>query len=145
MRNWSDFEKFNDVIDKYMPHMGEGQTKASQIATAVCNLVYKWFNDGDVYDNTESPMDGWCNDLSSYANWLAKNCAGAEEILDRIYDSYDEDDYVAILWDVSVKLLDPSYLEAMNNEPADGSIYKCDGHYKFVEPDDTIYDDDIWW
>ena len=46
--DWGYFNKFEDTIDKYMPSSGEGETMASQIATAINKLVYKWYNDGDV-------------------------------------------------------------------------------------------------
>ena len=62
--SWSDFDHFDEVFGKYLPNVGEGNTMASQISTAVCKLVYKWFNDGDVYDN--SCYDGGGNDLSSF-------------------------------------------------------------------------------
>ena len=65
--NWGSFNKFEDIIHKYMPAMGEGETLASQAVTAINKLIYKWYNDGDVYDNRYS-LQGWANDLSSYAN-----------------------------------------------------------------------------
>ena len=71
-------DKFNALIEEYMPWRGEGDTKASQVATAVNKLIYKWWNDGDVFDNVHSGMDGWVNDLSSYANWLEKNTTVAD-------------------------------------------------------------------
>ena len=64
MKKWSYFNKFKELNNKYLPDMGEGETKATQVVTAVTKLVYKWYNDGDVYDNTYM-MKGWCNDLSS--------------------------------------------------------------------------------
>ena len=63
------FNKFKQINDSYLPDTGEGDTMATQICTAVNKLIYGWYNDGDVYDNTYM-IDGWCNDLSSYANWL---------------------------------------------------------------------------
>ena len=47
----SAFDKFEPIIDKYMPDIGEGDSLASQMVTAVNKLIYKWYNDGDVYDN----------------------------------------------------------------------------------------------
>ena len=66
---WDDFDKFSEISDKFLPVSGEGNTVATQIVTAVSKIVYKWFNDGDVYD-TAHYLTGWYNDLSSYANWL---------------------------------------------------------------------------
>ena len=67
--DWSYYDKFNTLIDKYLPRQGEGENMATQIVTVVNKLVYKWYNDGDVYDNTHM-LDGWCNDLSSYATYI---------------------------------------------------------------------------
>ena len=85
---WDYFNIFHDINDKYLPDSGEGDNMATQTVTAVNKLVYKWYNDGDVYDNsTASGLDGWGNDLSDYANWLAKNIDGCKDILDRILKS----------------------------------------------------------
>ena len=71
MVDWSYYDKpeFKAINSEYLPARGEGETKATQIVTAVNKLVYKWYNDGDVFDNTGA-LSGWANDLSSYANWL---------------------------------------------------------------------------
>ena len=48
--DWSYFRKFEPFNRQYLPDRGEGDTLATQAATAVTKLVYKWYNDGDVYD-----------------------------------------------------------------------------------------------
>ena len=40
-----DNAKFEELNGKYLPERGEGETKATQIITAVNKLVYKWYND----------------------------------------------------------------------------------------------------
>ena len=141
MRDWSDFDVFSGVIDMYMPMCGEGETIASQICTAVNKLVYKWFNDGDVYDNRYA-LEGWCNDLSSYANWLYNlnnnidMCYEAtltREILDRIVDVFDNGDYEDLLYDLCECLINAKFLRVVNKYDKVGSIHKCDGKFKFVE------------
>ena len=84
--DWDYYDRFNELNDKYLPSQGEGETEATQAITAINKLVYKWYNDGDVYDNVNSGLSGWANDLSSYANWLHKNIDGASEILERIFE-----------------------------------------------------------
>lgn len=130
--NWNDFDEFDDIINRYMPSRGEGNTMASQIATAVNKLVYKFFNDGDVFDNNYI-LRGWLNDLSSYANWLANHVNGAEEVLDRISKCTCCDDYAELLYDLCVVCLGETYLDYMNNFEKVGSIYEEDGKYSFVE------------
>ena len=140
--DWSYFNKFDAVSDKYLPAIGQGDTKATQIVTAVSKLVYKWYNDGDVYDNT-GYMSGWCNDLSSYANWLRKH-AGAGEILDRIYDCRTDEQYEDLLADLADMLLDEEILGFAETKAKEGSVYDCDGPYVFREEDeDDEWDDDV--
>lgn len=131
MRDWSEFDRWNKVDEIYLPMTGEGDTMATQIVTAVTRLVFKWFNDGDVFDNS-SWLDGWCNNLSSYANWLARY-TGAKKILDRVYTCYIGDDYTDLLYDLCEALLDMKDLERWNKQPKQGSIYDCDGDYHFEE------------
>lgn len=133
MKEWNAFDRFETVIDKYMPLTGEGETVASQIVTAVNKLIYKWYNDGDVFDNTYA-MEGWCNDLSSYANWLyAHTDDETNEILDGIERCMDDGDYEDLLYELAKHLLNEDYLERVSNMCKAGSIYKCDGAFKFVE------------
>ena len=42
----------DELLDKYLPDEGEGKTMATQAVTAMCKIVYRWYNDGDVFDNT---------------------------------------------------------------------------------------------
>lgn len=135
------FDKFDAVIEKYMPRMGEGETQASQIVTAVNKLIYKWYNDGDVYDNTYG-LDGWCNDLSSYANWLYKHCPETKDILEQIFVAGTDDDYEVILKQLADATLTEVYLTEKNALEKIGSIYKCEGIFKFVEDND---DEEEWY
>lgn len=131
---WDYFDKFDKINEKYLPEFGEGETVATQVVTAVNKLVYKWYNDGDVFDNT-GILEGWCNNLSSYANWL-KKYTSAGHLLDAIYACYTEDSYEDLLKDLADELLDDEFLEKQSKIPKIGTIYKCDGPYKFEEPID---------
>ena len=133
MRKWEEFDKYNEIICKYMPHSGEGDTMASQAVTAVNKLVYKWYNDGDVYDNTHC-LDGWCNDVSSYANWLYNNLGAY--FLDMVWMAASGDDYEEILYQLAEFVLDEDYLERLGRKEKKGSIYDCEGIFTFVENDD---------
>lgn len=134
MRDWSEFNRFEIATDRYLPEIGEGTTMAEQIVTAVTKLVYKWYNDGDVYDNTGF-LTGWANDLSSYANWLYKHTPWVQDILERVWDAYGDDEYEEILWDLACNLLDMEDLEEYE-VPAQGTIYECRGPFKFEEMDE---------
>lgn len=137
---WKDFTKFHAAYGPYLPDFGEGNNRATQTAAAVNKLIYKWFNDGDVYDNTYS-LPGWANDLSSYANWLRANTTEkARDTLDSIFYCETEDDYAELLYDLAENLFDPAYLAAAAIAPKTGSIYEADGPYSFVDPEGSYED-----
>lgn len=138
---WDYFDKFEGLNDKYLPAQGEGETKATQIVTAICKLVYKWYNDGDVFDNTHY-LDGWCNDLSSYANWLDKNVQKSSRILHGISGCYTSSDYEDLLKELADALLQEDFLIEQNGIEKVGTIYKCDGKFEFVESYDDEEDDE---
>ena len=144
---WDYFNKFDEITDKYMLPSGEGETKASQIVTAVSKLVYKWYNDGDVFDNTHY-LNGWCNDLSSYANWLDCHTKGSR-ILHGISRCFDGNQYEELLRDLANTLLDEEYLAEQNEIEKVDSIYKCDGPFEFMEYEEDEYEeeeeDDDWY
>lgn len=144
MVDWSYFDKieFKAINGKYLPECGEGETMATQIVTAVNKLVYKWYNDGDVYDNTYA-MAGWANDLSSYANWLRKY-AGVADILDRIHQCFTEGDYEDLLKALADRLLDDEDLERAAKQEKVDSIYEAEGPYRFEERYDDDDDEDEW-
>ena len=142
---WSyyDAERFTAIDKLYLPVQGEGDTMATQICTAVNKLVYKWYNDGDVYDNQHG-MDGWCNDLSSYANWLYNNVPEAQDILIRIITGcFSDSAYEHILKDLSDTLLTEERMAEYAQREKVGSVYECDGPFKFDE-DGGMDDDDDW-
>ena len=131
--DWSYYDKFEDILHKYMPDQGEGENLASQIVTAVNKLIYKWYNDGDVFDNVNSGLNGWANDLSSYANWLYKYAPGdVPAILKNIYGMGDENDYETLLQELADNLLDENLLSSLEDKK-EGSIYDCDGPFEFNE------------
>lgn len=145
--DWSYFNKFNSITDGYLPATGEGETMASQLVTAMAKLIYKWYNDGDVYDNNYG-LEGWCNDLSSYANWIYNHYPEATHILDRIRGCYLDSQYEDILKALADTLFDPAIIEESATRKCAGSIYTEDGPFSFTEfsedeeEDDEYYEDD---
>ena len=133
MIGWDYYDSFDRQMIEYLPDRGQGETMATQIVTAVTKLVYKWYNDGDVYDNT-GMLSGWANDISDYANWIAKY-TDVKNILDGVFTA-TADEYEVILKKVADRLLDLEYLEQMNKVPAKGDIYDCAGDYHFVEEEE---------
>ena len=138
---WNEFDKFSRVIDTYMPSTGEGDTQASQLVTAVNKLIYKWYNDGDVFDNTGA-LDGWANDLSSYANWLYKYIPSSRSILDEVYDCFNDGDYEDLLYSLANATLDDEDVENLADKNKVGSIYDCDGPFEWNEPEED--EDEPW-
>lgn len=140
------FEKFEDIISKYMPVSGEGKTKASQLVTAVNKIIYKWFNDGDVVDNVNTGLEGGLNDLSSYANWLWMFIPEAKEPLHNLlYKVHgDEYEYTLYLYQLADLVLKEDVLEKYSSSEPIGSIYKNDpdGPFEWEEPSEDDEDND---
>lgn len=131
--NWDYYDKFEELNGKYLPIKGEGSTKATQIVTALSKLVYKYYNDGDVFDNTYY-LEGWANDLSDYANWLYYyTTVEIKEILDKIKVCYTDDEYEDLLKELADTLFDGEYLEEQNKLEKVFTIYDCEGKFKFEE------------
>ena len=142
--DWGYYNKkeFEDIDKEYLPTEGEGETLASQIVTAINKLIYKWYNDGDVYDNVNSSLTGWANDLSSYANWLYKYVDGTQDILKNIYGMGDESDYETLLRELADTFLDKDFLAQAAKAEKQGSIYDCEGPFEFSEFDDEEDEND---
>lgn len=138
---WGYFNNFK-WTEKYLPASGEGDTKATQIVTAVTKLIYKYYNDGDVFDNSYA-LEGWANNLSSFANWLDHYTDRAYDVLRRIESCVSEDDYEDLLKDLVDVLFNKEYLRQQNELPKVGSIYDCDGQFRFVIHSD--YEDEAWY
>lgn len=139
--NYYNSELCDKINDKYLLSRGEGDNMATQIITAINKLIYKWYNDGDVFDNTYY-LDGWGNDISSYANWLAKYVDGASEILNRIKIITSESEYEFLLKDLYDKFFDEKLLANYEQIEKVDSVYKCKGEFVYEEYNDE--EDDEW-
>lgn len=139
--NYYNSELCDKINDKYLLSRGEGDNMATQIITAINKLIYKWYNDGDVFDNTYY-LDGWWNDMSSYANWLAKYVDGASEILNRIKIITSESEYEFLLKDLYDKFFDEKLLANYEQREKVDSVYECKGEFMYEEYNDE--EDDEW-
>ena len=142
--NWNYYDKFDGLTDKYLPFEGEGETKATQIVTAVTKLVYKYYNDGDVFDNTHA-LEGWANDLSTYANWLYHRTTEAvQKILNKVYDCRINEDYEDLLKELADELFKEEYLAEQDNVKKEFSIYDYEGKFEFIEVDEDDDEEDYY-
>ena len=132
-----------EVINKWLPASGEGDNMATQAATAVAKIIYRWYNDGDVYDNTTGLGEGF-NDLSSYANWIYAYVPELRNILKRVFSIYRDSEYEKILYKIA-EYFDGEVLEELSKSEKVGSIYTEDGPFKveeYPEDEDDYYDDE---
>lgn len=145
---WGYYDKFDEISDKFLPSRGEGDNAATQAVTAVTKLVYKWYNDGDVYDNNYG-LSGWVNNLSSYANWLYYHADGCGEILRRIKTiGGNTDEYEKILKDIADLVMNEEYLDKLKEKYHNRtvfSIYDYDGIFEFTEDDDEDEEEDDYF
>ena len=141
---WSYYndERFEKLNEQYLPFKGEGETMATQLITALNKLVYKWYNDGDVYDNTYY-LSGWCNDLSSYANWIYKHYPQSRGILEDIDITAIGADYEHLLKKLWDTFTDEDFLANENKKDKIDSIYKgIDEPFTFTDDEE---DEEGWW
>lgn len=137
--NYYDKKEFEELNGKYLPDVGEGETKAAQIVTALNKLIYKYYNDGDVFDNTYY-LSGWANDLSSYANWLHYyTTEDTQKILNKIKTCYTDEDYEDLLKELADNLFNAEYLAEQNKLEKVFTIYDCEGKFKFEELEEEDY------
>ncbi len=125
----SDIEEYSKVLQKYVSASGEGDTMASQVATAVNRILGRFLNDGDTI---------WSYSLCNEADWLYEN-AGPEvsDMIDNIndyvfagsptLDGYDENTYTEWIGELLDFVCYGGLLESLADEPATGSIYDCSG------------------
>jgi hypothetical protein len=125
-----------EVIDKWLPDTGEGDNRATQAATAVAKIIYRWYNDGDVYDNTTGLGEGF-NDLSSYANWIYAYVPELRNTLNRVFSIYRDSQYEQILYKIS-EYFDGEVLEELSKFEKVGSVYTEDGPFAVED----YYDDE---
>ena len=141
-RSSFDTPESNAIEEKYLPANGDGDTMASQAVTATTKLIYKWFNDGDVYDNSYG-LSGWFNDISGSANWLAKHVPGARDILWRIRETHSKEEYVSnILWPLFNLVYDAKLLSSLEKKPKVDDAYSCRGPFEFNYEDEDAYQEE---
>ena len=126
-----------EYVESLIPPTGQGNSKASQIAVAVNRLEYKWWNDGDVYDNRwpNGEYVDYTNDVSSFANWLYRysNDAGVQDILMDVRDCNSESDYDRIMSDLVEYTMNQDFLSRYADVPAEASVYECSGPFEVDE------------
>lgn len=130
--------KQQELIEKYLPSMGDGDNQATQAVTALCKLTYKWFNDGDVYDN-HYYLQGWANDISGSANWLYNNIPITQSLLMEIKYIHSEKEYEELLDELENVVLKEELLAELEKKSKVGSAYSEHGPFSF---DDSIDEDD---
>ena len=130
--------KQQELIEKYLPSMGDGDNQATQAVTALCKLTYKWFNDGDVYDN-HYYLQGWANDISGSANWLYNNIPITQSLLMEIKYIHSEKEYEDLLDELENVVLKEELLAELEKKSKVGSAYSEHGPFSF---DDSIDEDD---
>ena len=135
---WDDFTVVAKRLNPYLEIKGQGTTMASQVAACLSNLVYHFFNDGDIFDTTHH-LTASCNDFSSRANWLYLNQPATRPILDRIEKVRTNGEYADLLFDLC-EVYDADTLASLAKEPAKEDIYNSKCKFSCPEPEDD--DDD---
>lgn len=135
---WDDFNDVSKRLEPYLEIKGQGTTMASQVAACLSNLVYHFFNDGDIFDTTHH-LTTSCNDFSSRANWLYLNQPATRTILDRIEKVKSKDEYADLLFDLC-EIYDADTLRKLSKEDAKEDIYTAKCKFSCPEPEDEPID-----
>lgn len=134
----------SEHCDRYLEYRGQGDTMATQASAALNKLIYKFYNDGDVFDWTYHKPT-W-NDLSSYANWLYTYIPETRGILKKaVKDGATDTDYSIALYELYELIFENhDMLDELNMHPAVGDIYNQEGVFECVEIEDEWdeWDDD---
>ena len=134
------FDRFDEVLYIYRPKtIRQGETKATQLAVAIKILIFEWYEENGVYDNTELVKYSGIN-LTNYANWIYNNYPESRQILDRVYTIYHAAGYDMILKDLADKFLDKDFLSKEHKKPACGSIFETKGKFKFKDWNGIYFD-----
>ena len=101
--------EFNYMLNKwnYLPVEWEWETMATQLATAICKIDYRWHNDGDRYDRQSCRYELW-----TFANRIHNNVFK----LKRFNDYEDNLKYLLIKW--------MRYLIWLDKYPKKWSVYE---------------------
>lgn len=106
------FNELTEFADKYFAEkgyflpQGEWDTMATQLCSACCKIVYRWWNDWDQYDKRSGAYDVW-----TQANWIHN----------RVFKLKRFNDYEANLRYLIIKTLE--VIDSLADKPAEWSIY----------------------
>ena len=139
---WDDFTDVAKRLNPYLEIKGQGTTMASQVAACLSNLVYHFFNDGDIFDTTHH-LKTTCNDFSARANWLYLNQPATRPVLDRIEKVRTKGDYADLLFDLC-EIYDADTLASLAKEPAKEDIYKSKCKFSCEEEEDDDEPTEDW-
>lgn len=115
--DWDEFDRFVRY-KKYLPPMGEGDTMASQLATAVSTIVHRYYNDGDTV--TKAWGYGDSGNMRNLTRWIRKYVPELRVYASRLLNPR-EYDYEQTLYDIAAEM--ENVIDDYADEPKTGSIY----------------------
>ena len=136
---------WDELTAEYMPKRGAGDTMLTGLLVAANKIIYRWYNDGDVFDNIQNGLDGFANDISGSANWLVKySTPQIRQILYTVGSTNTEAKYGKLIEDLE-KALDEfakneHLVDIFNSKPLHGDPYDEDGPFEFI---DKSYEEDM--
>lgn len=125
------FDHFNEILRQYMPQSGEGDTMASQLATAVAKIGYRWFNDGDTINaNWMVQSETIAGGVAQYGNWIYGNIPESRDMFHDWLERFDNEsisdsDYEDFLYNMCEVLLNTDLLDGYSAERKKDSIYNA--------------------
>ena len=144
-----EYSKFQEeLLGKYLPPKFDGDNFAMQAVTAFNRLDYKWYQNGDIYDNTNHMFyyGTECNNVAPAANWLYNHIPDTREILLRIRNISSDREYDQIIEDLADIVLVEDKLLEWEKQPKESDIYNEKSPFEIrddlLEEDEDEYDDE---
>lgn len=110
-------DKFEALFDEYVPRSGKSDSLGAEIIRAVNKIVYRWYNDGDIF----------------FMGYGKETCGEAAKFLIDLYDNTDDHEYLEDFWSLLVDFAD----EVANNgdyyDPKSFDKYIKDKYNKFID------------
>ena len=91
----------------YFVPEGQGETKAQQLCTCVCKILYRYWNDWDLYNKWYGRETCWYA-----ARWIKKNC----------FKFKAENNYERTLKNILIETL--NIIDKYENTPTEWNIYE---------------------
>lgn len=110
---WSEYNQFEDILNRYLPDVGQGDTKASQAVTCINKLILAFYKDSDISSKV----------VQDCTNWLYTYLPATRRYLTPLESAESMNDYSDALYALADKILDERSLQTLAKQSTCGQVY----------------------